>query len=82
MNNIRSYLLIQYKNICIFVDLLLLFTILLSLAGCQLFRPDGEVDLNQPEVFVGVGTISDIETPGLLYTLTTENVKSVVEGMA
>jgi len=55
---------------------------LLSLAGCQLFKPDGEeVNLNEPYVTVGLRAISDNEPPGLLYNLSTVGVTSVVQGM-
>jgi hypothetical protein len=57
---------------------------LLSLAGCQLFRPDGsEVDLNNPfGVYESVGAISDNQPPGLLSTFTIVDVTSVDQGMA
>jgi len=58
---------------------------LLSLAGCQLFRPDGgEVDLNAPgsTLYVGIRAISDNEPPGLLAAFSTVDVTSVVQGMA
>jgi hypothetical protein len=66
-------------------DLLLLFIKLLSLAGCEFFKPDSEeVNLNARgrTIFVGVGDISDNEPPGLLSTFTIVGVPSVVLGMA
>jgi len=58
---------------------------LLSLAGCQLFRPDGggEVDLTAPgNVIVGLPAIADNQTPGLFYTFSTVGITNVVQGMA
>jgi hypothetical protein len=55
---------------------------LLSLAGCQLFRPDGiEVNLNYPLITVGIREISDNEPPGLLATYRITGVTSVLQGM-
>jgi hypothetical protein len=66
------------------VDLHLLLIKLLSLAGCQIFRPDGgEIDLTGPgTTFVGIGAISDNEPPGLLISYSLVGVTSVFAGMA
>jgi hypothetical protein len=66
------------------VYLLLLFVKLLSLAGCELRKPDGtEVNLDTPgPIFVGVGSIADNQPAGLLSTFTTVDVISVDPGMA
>jgi hypothetical protein len=58
---------------------------LLSLAGCQLFNPDGvEVNITGPlpTIYVGVGIILDDQPPGLVSSFSTAGVTSVVQGMA
>jgi len=56
---------------------------LLSLAGCQLFRPDGtEETLDGPLKFVALDAISDNEPPGLLATFTFLGNPTLDEGMA